>query len=289
LCGEILPEKKKTAYKLHSPKEVGELLGAKVTKGTALHLGEDSAVLLVETDSGVKQVYKTMYGPTVEPEFYEEAKSDLLVDMNLIFREKDKFAAFFEYIDAPMLEKCDFSEEEALKLAQNLQCHISEIEGNLPTLFDFSTSDLFFNTCLETLDNFVKLVETKFVENITPSMITHARSTLESLDLDEIYKGGVGFVHGDLHASNVFMLEEGVYKIIDWQFPMKAPVFIDRALLLETIGYSPFNYFPKDLGLMLDFIRIHIFVDRMHNWKMKGSANADAYILSRIANMAIHG
>jgi streptomycin 6-kinase len=69
------------------------------------------------------------------------------------------------------------------------------------------------------------------------------------------------YLHGDLTAENVFVSDwtsyRGAFIIIDWQRPLRGPVDLDRACLLESLGVDPLPIVGPEIMALLAITRTH--------------------------------
>ena len=75
------------------------------TERATLHEWPLSCVQRLTTSDGARVIYKSQFGPTVEPQFYAEARSDLLVPARTIYQAKGHACMLLESVDAPLLEE----------------------------------------------------------------------------------------------------------------------------------------------------------------------------------------
>ena len=145
--------------RLHDNVELEEILRAKIVGRRTLHEWPLSCVEQVITNEGRKWVYKSQFGPTVEPQFYANAKSELLVDGKTLCKSESGFVnMLFEFIEAPRIEALNLSDKAIVAAWSNLSQSIAEIEGNLPYYHDISETKLWKELMATMLENLEKLV-----------------------------------------------------------------------------------------------------------------------------------
>lgn len=86
--------------RLHDNVELEEILQVKIVERRTLHEWPLSCVEQVITNEGRKWVYKSQFGPTVEPQFYANVKSQLLVAGKTLYESDSGFVnMLFEFIE----------------------------------------------------------------------------------------------------------------------------------------------------------------------------------------------
>ncbi len=129
---------------LHDDEELGVLLGSPVVQRQTIQEWPLSCVQRITTSGGRRLIYKAQHEPTVEPEFYAQVHSCLLVPARTIYRAGVYSAMLFDEIDAPTLEKLNLSESQALEAGRSLLQQIAEIEGELPYYLDICTEQKWY-------------------------------------------------------------------------------------------------------------------------------------------------
>lgn len=117
---------------LHGDDELGPLAGGAIVERVTLHEWPLSCVQRLTLADGRKLIYKTQYGPTVEPEVYACVQSDLLPWAETVYRAAGHAGRhacmLIEYVDAPTLEDLHPSEEDAVRVGREMQGRIAEID-----------------------------------------------------------------------------------------------------------------------------------------------------------------
>ena len=91
-------------------------------------------------------------------------------------------------------------------------------------------------------------------------------------------QGPNGLIHHDLHGDNVFLLPDGP-RIIDWQRPIRGPLGLDLATLVESFGYDPRSRLAPGLTQVLGLLRIHWFTACAARWFPPGAETYDRQIV----------
>ena len=123
--------------RLHDNVELEQILQAKIVERRTLHEWPLSCVEQVITNEGRKWVYKSQFGPTVESQFYANARSKLLVAGNTLYDSESGFVnMLFEFIEAPHIQDLNLSDAEIVAAWNHLSQSIAKIEGKLPYYHD---------------------------------------------------------------------------------------------------------------------------------------------------------
>ena len=111
---------------LHDDAELAPLLQSDILERVTLYQWPLSCVQRLTTTDGRKLIYKSQFGPTVEPEFYANAKSELLVSAETIHQSDGHVSMLVEYVKAPLLKDLDVSESQAVQIGRTLLAKIAD-------------------------------------------------------------------------------------------------------------------------------------------------------------------
>lgn len=240
---------------LHDDRELSRLLENRISQRETLHEWPNSCVQKVLLKDGRTYIYKYQSGGSVEPSFYEKAKSPILPEARTLWEESGYSCMVLEYLDAPVLGQADLAEAELLEISKKLLESIETIEGDVPVLLDVSSYDKWIALARDTLPVLKRLVHKKRQYGSGMKDIELLEERILSPNLKSCYRGKTGLVHGDLNGGNIFPVSGG-YKIIDWQSCKRAPIELDRASFLSRQGVSPEKHVGPDAALMLFFLGI---------------------------------
>jgi thiamine kinase-like enzyme len=222
--------------RLHDNVELEEILREKIVERRTLHEWPLSCVEQIITKEGRKWVYKSQFGPTVEPQFYAKAKSKLLVAGKTLYKSESGFVnMLFEFIDAPRIEDLHLSDNAIIAAWNNLSQSIAKIEGKLPYYHDISEEKLWKELMEAMLENLEKLVFQGSFQRVDNLALRELRKWAWSEEVLAALGKNVGFVHNDLSNDNIFVMPDG-YRIIDWQRPIIGPKELDLAALIASLN-----------------------------------------------------
>jgi hypothetical protein len=241
---------------LHEDEELGELLGDRVVSRKDLHEWPLSCVQEVCTAGGRRLVYKAQREPSVEPAFYSAARSSLLAAAEVLHDDGMHTCMAVDYIDAPLAEDLDLTEQEALDLGAELLEMIGRIEGDLPHHLDIGSAAGWRALVDETLQVAFALAAEGTFANTGEAVLARLERHALSEDVLALFSGPMGYVHGDLTGDNVFVLDGG-YRVVDWQRPLLGPTVLDLALLLGSLGFDPLLHVGSAAMVALAVVGFH--------------------------------
>ena len=226
---------------LHDDRELAARIGKEIVERTTLHEWPLSCVQRLTLSDGRRLIYKTQYGPTVEADVYARACSPLLPWAELLYRAEGHVCMLLEYVDAPMFEDLEPSEEEALRLAREVRAGIDAIEGDLPCYIDVRDGGRWRGYVQTVLDELRALIADGAFHLTTQEMAADLARWAVSPSVLAAFGGSCGYVHRDFSADNVLVRPDG-YRVIDWQRPIWGPVDLDCIDLLNSLGYDPLRH-----------------------------------------------
>jgi len=122
---------------LHDDEELASLLQIGIVERVTLHEWPLSCVQRLTLADGRRLVYKAQFGPTVESGFYANARSALLPAARTVYESNGHVCMLIEFVDALRLEDMHLPEQEAARIGRHLLAQIAEIEGELPSSYEF--------------------------------------------------------------------------------------------------------------------------------------------------------
>jgi thiamine kinase-like enzyme len=270
--------------RLHDNVELEEILQVKIVERRTLHEWPLSCVEQVITKAGKKWVYKSQFGPTVEPQFYANAKSKLLVDGKTLYQSESGFVnMLFEFIEAPRIADLNLPDDAIIASWNNLSQSITKIEGKLPHYHDISEKKL-WEALMETmLENLEKLIFQGSFQSVDNRALRKLRKWAFSEEVLAALGKNIGFVHNDLSSNNVFILPDG-YRIIDWQRPVIGPKELDLATLLASLNREAKKFVDQSIVWIMYLLRVEWFTECAARWFPEGQ---DAYdrSIDRLINL----
>ena len=269
---------------LHDDAELAALLGSPLVERTTLHEWPLSCVQRLRTADGRTRIYKVQAAPTVEPAFYACARSPLLVVARVLDQGKAPAALLLEEVTAPRLLDLRPSEAEALRIGQAVLEQIAWIEGELPAVADICTEARWITYAGAMLADLVALVDAGTFRQVDRSLIDRLARQVETPAVLAAIRSQPGYVHHDLWGDNLFVLPDG-YRVIDWQRPLRGPVALDLATLLESSGVDPRRHIDHGVVQLLYLLRIAWFAQAARRWFPPGAATYDATIVRLAAQV----
>ena len=270
--------------RLHENIELEAILQNKIVERKTLHEWPLSCVEQLFTSNGDTWVYKSQFGPTVESEFYANARSRLLPAGETLYRSETGHSnMLFEFIEAPLIEDLNLSDDALLSTAYGLIEEIATIEGDLPHYLDISNEDLWDPWMGKTLDRLGELVSRGIFKLVDHGSLRNLRKWACSAEVLAALGRNAGFVHNDLSGDNVFVCSNG-YRIVDWQRPILGPKELDVAILLDSMDREVLRYMDQGIVWIMYLSRIAWFTESAVRWFPQGQGDYDRGI-ARIANL----
>ena len=261
---------------LHDVEELVPLVGSEIVERVTLHEWPLSCVQRLTLAGGRRLIYKTQYGPTVEPEVYAHVRSDLLPWGETIYRadgHAGKHACMLiEYVDAPTFEDLAPSEEDTARVGCEVQARIAAIAGERPHYIDISDEARWADYVKAMLGELSGLIECGAFTIVTPAMVRNLARCARSAPVLDAIRARTGYVHRDLSADNILVLPEGGYRVIDWQRPILGPVGLDRVDLLNSLGYDPLHHVEAGVVQVWRLLSIGWLVEAKVRWFPEGQS-----------------
>jgi hypothetical protein len=262
---------------LHDDEELALLMQGDILERVTLHEWPLSCVQRLTLADGRKLIYKTQFGPTVEPEFYASARSSLLPSARTIYQSDGHVCMLLEYVDAPRVEDLDLKEEEAARIGREVMGQIAAIAGELPYYHDVSDERKWERFAHVTLASLRALVGEGKFSLIDEAMVRNLERWARSESALSVARTQPGCVHRDLGGDNVFALPDG-YRVIDWQRPVLGPTGVDLATFLESLGFDPVPHVGEGIVRTLEFFRINWAVACAAQWFPVGAPTYDEWV-----------
>ena len=246
---------------LHDDAELAAVLGSPVVRRTTIHQWALSCVERIECADGKTCIYKVQRPPTVEPTFYEQARSSLLVKAQTLPIESQPSALLLQDVHAPRLCDRQLRAEDGLRLVDEILAQIGQIAGELPAVADLRGKAAWCAYTEVVRANVQAQLDSGKQPWFTPELAAQVAERSASPEIDAALDTPMGYVHNDLLGSNVLLAGDG-YRVIDWQRPIWGPVAIDRATLLESARIDPRPHVPPGILLMRWMLRIGFHAER---------------------------
>jgi hypothetical protein len=266
---------------LHDDEELAASVGSPVIDRATVHQWPLSSVERVRFASGESRIYKVQAPPTVEPEFYQQARSPLLVRAQLLTHSGSPAALLLEDVRAPRLDHVQLPPDRALRIADEVIGQIRQIAGEPPVLCDVSTTALWQSTADGIANDLRSLADAGTSEHVTTAIAEQVGGHCGSSEVARALAAPTGLVHGDLLASNVLVPEDGL-RVVDWQRPLRGPRDLDRVTLLESLSIDPAPHVPAGMVTLRRLLLIGWLAEQARRWFPPG-ANWFGREIARVA------
>ncbi|MGD9723394.1 MAG: phosphotransferase [Pirellulales bacterium] len=265
----------------HDDQELAAALGSPIVRRLLLQQWPLSRVEIVECADGRKIVYKTQAAPTVEPQFYHHARSPLVVEAQSLDVPSGPPALLLRYVEAARLGDSPISPEAALAHADHVVDAIGQIDGDLPAVLDLRPAAAWNHCAASILADLQTLADGAQHPAIGPALVARVEHCGRGALIDQALTTPMGYVHGDLLASNV-LVQDGEYRVLDWQRPFWGSVELDRAALLGSLGVDPRQHVAPGVLQLQRLLAIGWFAAQAVRWFPPG-ADWFAAELARVA------
>jgi hypothetical protein len=269
--------------RLHDDAELEAHLGQEIAERVTLHEWPLSCVQRLTLADGRSLIYKSQYGPTVEADVYERARSPLLPWAQTLYRAEGHTCMLIEYIDAPMFEDLQPSEAEAARTGREVRAQIDQIKGDPPCYVDIRDWAHWQVYVQAVLGELRSLIDGGAFSQTTAQMAAELGAWTASPAVRSAFDGPCGFVHRDMSADNVLVLPDG-YRVIDWQRPLLGPTDLDRVDLLNSLDYDPLHHVDPGVVQIWLFLSIGWLTEAKARWFPQGNTY-DAQVAERIARL----
>ncbi len=269
--------------RLHTDEELLPIVGSPVTQRHTLHEWPLSCVQRLHLANGRTLIYKAQAGPSLEPQFYQAAASALLVPARTIYQAGHYSAMLFEFLNAPLLSDKDYTAQQVLEAGQQLATQIAAITGDLPCYLDISSIEGWRALTEAAHNSLYALVEQGQFTILSRSMINQLQRWAGSNSLLQAVQGAPVYLHGDLTAANVFIVQPGEYRVIDWATPRRGPRGLDLATLLDSMGFDAALHIDRSIVQIMYYLRLYWFVQCQTCWITH--VNYEEHLLPLIAKI----
>jgi hypothetical protein len=239
---------------LHDDAELAAVLKSPIVRRTTIHQWPMSCVQRLECASGPTRIYKVQAPPTIEPTFYERARSPLVVGAQTLPLPDGPAALLLEDVRAPRLCDRPVSAERAVAVVDDLLDRIRQIAGDLPAYDDIRTA-AGWEACSQRILANLRVLGEAGHPDYPAAVVDEVQRRCNSAEVRDVLAAPMGYVHDDLLATNVLVVADG-YRVVDWQRPILGPVDLDRATLLESLGVDPATRVPPGVLLMRSVLRV---------------------------------
>ncbi len=263
--------------RMHDTDELGELIGCPIAERITLHEWPLSCVQRLKCENDQTFIYKVQAPPTVEPDFYRSANSPLIVGAQVLPINGMPPALLLEDIHAPRLDSLDLPTKMVLSITEAVVSQVAGIGGDLPVVLDIRTEEKWLNYAHSIVGDVRDLVHAGIFQQVDAEQIDQIARHIDSATVITAINGPTGYVHSDLRAENVLVLEDG-YKVLDWQRPIWGPVALDRATLLESTGVILDQYVQQGVLQLRTLMLIGWFAQAACYWFPAGAAAYDTDI-----------
>jgi hypothetical protein len=245
---------------LHTTPELTELLAAIIVERTTLHEWPLSCVQRLRLGDGRCLIYKSQVREGVEAQFYARARSSLLPWHHLLGEYENSVAMLLGYVDSPRLEEMQLSDTEIFSHGRQILAEIRHILGDVPVYQDISTVAKWQAYTADTLAKWQALIDKGVFRLSMPATVNRLAEWVGSPVVHKAILNDPTLIHCDLSGENIFVTPTG-YRLIDWQYPRRAPAEVDWACYLEGMGMNPLEFADPTMVRLLWFIRLNWFVE----------------------------
>jgi len=270
---------------LHDDEELEPLTGEPVAKRATIHEWPLSCVQRVTCPSGATHIYKAQAGPTVEPDFYRCARSPLLLPVQFLPSDHGPAGLLMPDVQTPRLEDLELDEPDALAAVEAVLAGVAAIEGELPALRDIRTPALWLAYGEAAVADLRSLIDADTFRQTTGPMVDQVEACVHSPAVLAALDGPAGYVHQDLWAENVLVVDGG-YRIIDWQRPVWGPIALDRFTLVDSLGLDPAAHVSLGARQMHTLLLIGWLAEAACRLFPIGAPLYDPAIVDKIAQLA---
>ena len=266
---------------LHDDAGLEDLLGVGLRERVTLHEWPLSCVQRLRLADGRSFIYKAQAGPTVEPEFYAQARSPLLPWVRTLYRDARYACLLVEYLPYTLLSAAELNLPDALRLGRLLLEDIGGVQGppgGLPVYLNISSWGRFQAFLSGMLEDLQSLIASRAYTECTPAVLRAVARCAASPQVRAAVESGSGLVHHDLSDDNVFLIPSGQFKVVDWQRPIYGPPEIDLVLLLSSLGFDPRPHVAPGVATLTNLLRIHWLVECTRCWFPPGAQTYDRAI-----------
>lgn len=252
--------------RLHTDEELLAIVGSRITERHTLHEWPLSCVQRLHLEDGRKAIYKTQSGPSLEPQFYQNALSPLLIPARTIYHEGHYSAMLFDFLHAPLLSGKACTAGQVLEAGQQLEAQINAITGDLPCYLDISSIEGWGALVNDTHRRLHTWVASGQFTLLSRSSLDSVQQWAFSDAVLQAVHDTAAYLHGDLTAENVFVMQPGEYRVIDWATPRRGPRGLDLASLLDSLGFDAALYVERPIVQLMDYLRLYWFVQCQARW-----------------------
>ncbi len=231
---------------LHSDDELTELLGVGLVERETIHLWPLSCVQRLVLADGTKLIYKSQLPPTLEPQFYEAARSPLLPGYRRLSKLGNCETMTLDWIDAPLLRDLAHNEADLLDYGRRVVEQIGRIEGNPPVYVDIGSLDRWAAQIKLVFERSCYLIDERRFTLVTREQLDRVKTRCHSDAVVKAITANPRLAHGDLTADQIFVTREG-FRVIDWQRPIIAPPEVDLVALLFSRKIDPRPYVEREI------------------------------------------
>jgi hypothetical protein len=271
--------------RLHDDKGLASLVQSDIVERVTLHEWPLSCVQRVTTCDGRRFIYKAQSAPSVESQFYANARSNLLASCETVYRAVDHACLLIDFIDAPLIEDLDLPEAEAARIGRLVMEQVAGIAGELPHYVDVSTEAKWVELVGTTLKDLGVLIYQRKFNLVDLKTVRELERWAFSEPVLLAICTNPGYIHADLSGDNLFVLSDG-YRVIDWQYPRLGPREVDLALLLESLGFNPVRHVGEGVVRVMFFLRIHWLTQCAVRWIPGALRTYDRMVAQLASRMA---
>jgi Phosphotransferase enzyme family len=207
--------------------------------------------------------YKSQLPPTVEPQFYEAARSPLLPEHRILEQFGTCQTMLVRWLDVPSLEKVH-GHEERVAHAWRVLDQLGELDSNLPVYLDLGSAATWSEATQETFSKLRTIIADRRLPSVTLDEVEQLADWAAAEDVLMRIEQHPRIAHADLRADQIF-IDSDEYRIVDWQRPVLGPAGLDTVSLLKNLGVDPRPYVSPEVCAVSHFILLHWAVVAQHD------------------------
>lgn len=269
---------------IYDDEELSALLGSGVTARHELQVWPLSRVERLTLADGRRLIYKVQAEPTAESEFYERMTSPLLAPVRSVLIEGMPPALFMNDLGDQKLSDQGIDPTLAHQVATEICYWIGDMKGEAPCYLSIASVDEWRALVDRVVLAVSSLVQSGGFKKVTAIDVQQIAEVGASQPVLALFEGPMGLLHGDLHANNVMVTDEG-YRIIDWQRPLRGPLLLDRYVLLDSLGVPVRETMGDAWHQMRTILLIDWYSQAATRWFRPGVPYYDDFIVGLAASL----
>lgn len=240
-------------------------LPAPIIARRTIHEWPLSCVQQITCQDATQHIYKSQAHPSVESAIYRSITAAHLLAATVINEH---------HLILPYVAQTALTRDPAAE-AQHILMHIAAMPRHTPVYQTLNTFDAWLARMHATVSSLQELVHATTFQRLTHRDIARINEFAHHPEMQALWQGVVGVVHGDLTPENMIHTATCTY-IIDWQRPLYAPIVIDRWMLEQTLQLPSTT--PTMTQALCVILEIAWLTDAATRWFPAGIPHYDGHI-----------